>query len=50
MQPIHVEAQGYEEGLQKALELGYVSYGGIVVATYGLGELRQKVEILRVVG
>jgi pyruvate kinase len=54
VQPIRVEAQSYEEGLQKAVEkareMGYISYGDLVVATYGLREPRQKVEILRVVG
>jgi pyruvate kinase len=53
LQPLYVEAQGYEEGLpktlQRAIELGYVSYGDLVVATYGLKEPRQRIEIQRVV-
>jgi len=53
LQPLYVEAQGYEEGLpktlQRAIELGYVSYGDLVVATYGLKEPKQRIEIQRVV-
>jgi len=53
LQPLYVEAQGYEDGLQKtlqkAIESNYVSYGDLVVATYGLKEPRQRIEIQRVV-
>ncbi len=54
LQPIYVDAQSYDEGLQKsiekALQLGYIEYGDLVVATYGLKEPRQRIEVLRVVG
>jgi pyruvate kinase len=52
LQPLYVEAQEYEDGLQKtlqrAMELNYVSYGDLVVATYGLKEPRQRIEIQRI--
>lgn len=53
VQPIQVDANNYEEGLQKAvqkvIELGYIGYGDLVIATYGLKEPRQRIEIQRIV-
>jgi pyruvate kinase len=53
LQLMRVDAQEYDEGLQKslqkAIELGYVSIGDLVITTYGLREPRQKVEIQRIV-
>ncbi|MEM0371471.1 MAG: pyruvate kinase [Ignisphaera sp.] len=49
---LHVEAESYEEGMQKmlekAIESGLVSYGELAVLTYGLREPKQRVEILRI--
>ncbi|HDI02408.1 MAG TPA: pyruvate kinase, partial [Ignisphaera sp.] len=46
-----VEAPNYEEGLEKALqrarELNLINYGDITVATYGLREPKQRIEIFR---
>ncbi len=50
--PFHINANNYEEGLQnmlsKAIDLKLISYGDLVVLTYGLKEPRQKIEILRI--
>jgi len=52
LSPFHINANSYEEGLQnmlsKAMDLKLISYGDLVVLTYGLKEPRQKVEILRI--
>ena len=52
LQLVHINAQEYDEGLQKSLqkavELGYVNIGDLVITTYGLREPRQKVEIQRI--
>ena len=53
IQPLYVDSNNYDEGLQKtiqkAIELGYIGYGDLVVATYGLKEPRQRIEIQRIV-
>ena len=53
LQLMRVDAKEYDEGLQKSLqravELGHVSIGDLVITTYGLREPRQKVEIQRIV-
>lgn len=53
LHPFYVDSSSYEEGLQKSLqravELGYVNYGDLVVATYGLKEPKQRIEIQRVI-
>ncbi len=52
LNPIHVEARSYDEGLTKMLEIArqseLVSFGETVVLTYGLREARQRIEVLRV--
>ncbi len=51
VETFYVDASGYEEGLEKALErakeLGIVSYGDITVLTYGLREPKQYIEIFK---
>ncbi len=51
VETFYVDAASYEEGLDKALEkakeLGIVSYGDITVLTYGLREPKQYIEIFK---
>ena len=51
LETFYVDATSYDEGLSKALEkakeLGVVSYGDVTVLTYGLREPRQYIEVLK---